>query len=211
VCCFAFAFLCVVGIGGVLAASGGDDDDSTAVTAAPSDISWPAPTNPLQLAEKAGLTPATVESFEYHVHAHLDVFVDGKSVMVPGGIGINIDDPGVKSGTVDSQPAYGGIKGCDPPCISSLHTHDVSGIIHNESPKKEDRTLGQFFTEWDVKLTSDCVATYCRPDTRIAVYIDGKQFTGDPTTIELTNMREIAIVIGTPPAEIPKKGNFSGA
>ena len=38
------------------------------------------------------------------MHAHLDVFVNGKPVTVPAGIGINIHDPGVQSGT---DPATG--------------------------------------------------------------------------------------------------------
>jgi hypothetical protein len=35
----------------------------------------------------------------HHAHAHLDVFVDGKPTLVPAGIGINIDDPEVCSGS----------------------------------------------------------------------------------------------------------------
>ena len=41
------------------------------------------------------------------------------------------------------------------------------------------------------------------PDTKIAVYVDGRQFKGDPRTIVLSDRKEIAIVIGTPPAQIP--------
>jgi len=33
--------------------------------------------------------------------------------------------------------------------------------------------------------------------------VDGKPDTGDPRLIELEDKREIAIVIGSPPAEIP--------
>jgi hypothetical protein len=42
-------------------------------------------------------------------------------------------------------------------------------------------------------------------------YVDGKPATGDPRAIELVDQHEIAIVIGTPPAEIPKTGDFSNA
>jgi len=52
------------------------------------------------------------------------------------------------------------------------------------------------------------VGGYCKPDTSVLIYVDGKKFTGDPTTIELSDKKEIAIVIGTPPAQIPKKAPF---
>jgi hypothetical protein len=54
-----------------------------------------------------------------------------------------------------------------------------------------------------VQLDENCVGGYCRPDANIAVYVDGEPYEGDPADIELRDLREIAIVIGTPPAEIP--------
>ena len=57
---------------------------------------WPLPDDPMALAREAGLKPETSEKLEYHVHAHLDVFKDGKPVLVPGGIGIDTSDPQVK-------------------------------------------------------------------------------------------------------------------
>jgi hypothetical protein len=173
---------------------------------------WPAPPDPLARAVQAGLKPGPREYGTNHVHAHLDVFVDGSPVTVPAGIGINIDDPAVRrfdeaGGTV----AYGGIQLCNEPCISPLHTHDVSGIIHTESASPEPNTLGEFFTEWGVALDPSCVATFCGPTTKIAIYIDGELTTGDPRAIQLTDHREIAIVIGTPPPQIPKTADFSAA
>ncbi len=163
-------------------------------------------------AREAGLVPETAESLEHHVHAHLDVFINGTHIVVPGGIGINIKNPAVHSGTTDGYPAYGGISvPCDKPCISPLHTHDATGILHTESPTNVDNTLGQFFTEWDVTLNANCVANYCKPAQKIAIYVDGKPFTGDPRSIQLTEYEEIAIVIGKPPAEIPAAGDFSQA
>jgi hypothetical protein len=35
------------------------------------------------------------------------------------------------------------------------------------------------------------------------VYVEGKPFTGNPRTIDLSDQKEIAIVIGSPPAKIP--------
>lgn len=164
---------------------------------------WPAPPNPLELAQKADLVIENKEFLLYHVHAHLDVFIDGKKVLVPAGIGINIKDPGVQHG---AGPSYGGIKECAQPCISVLHTHTIDGVLHTESKKSEPNTLGQFFIEWNVKLDANCVGEYCSPAKPVAVYVDGVKFTGDPATILLTDKQEIAIVIGAAPATgIPSK------
>jgi hypothetical protein len=168
---------------------------------------WPRPSGPLTLVRDAGLTPETHEFFAYHVHAHLDVFVDKKTVRVPAGIGIEISDPAVHRVRLsDGTIAYGGInRPCEFPCISPLHTHDVSGILHTESKRSHPNRLGQFFTEWNVRLTRSCVGGYCKPKKRIRFVIDGKTYRGDPRAIQLTNLKEIAIVIGKPPAKIPSK------
>ena len=145
------------------------------------------------------------------MHAHLDVFVDGQPIEVPSGIGINITDTNVRRfNEPDGSISYGGIEMCGTPCISPLHTHDVTGIIHTESKDAAPNTLGEFFIEWGVALDDSCVAEYCAP-TPIAVYVNGDPYTGDPRAIELTDEKEIAIVIGTPPAEIPSTADFSNA
>jgi hypothetical protein len=165
---------------------------------------YPAPNDPMARARAAGLVPETAEQLKYHVHSHLDVFIDGKHIIVPAGIGIDINDPRVHSLVTDGFPSYGGISiPCDRPCISPLHTHDVSGVIHTESSTHKDNALGQLFTEWGVRLDANCFATYCKPAKSVAVYVDGKNFTGDPRTIPLSDQTEIAIVVGTPPAQIP--------
>jgi hypothetical protein len=171
--------------------------------AAAGELLWPAPTNPLELTVKAGLQPEPKETLNFHVHAHLDVVVDGRSILVPAGIGINITDPAVKHGQWNGGPAYGGIQGCTQPCISPLHTHYESGLIHTESASNTPNRLGQFFTEWDVALSSTCVGQYCSPATPIAIYVDGTRYSGNAGDITLTDHKEIAIVIGSPPKQIP--------
>jgi hypothetical protein len=165
-------------------------------------------------ARAAGLVPETAEQLAYHVHAHLDVFVNGRKVTVPAGLGIDTTNPGVHDfpdypkGT--GATAYGGINPpCTTACISPLHTHDVTGIVHTESSTPKQNTLGQLFTEWNVKLDQSCVNTYCRPQTKIAIYVNGKAYTGDPTAIPLSDHKEIAIVIGTPPSPIPATADWS--
>lgn len=167
-------------------------------------IPWPAPSDPLDLAVAAGLDPTTHEFLDFHVHAHLDVFVDGSPVEVPGGIGINIEDPAVHTVKDDLGTTYGGIDPpCAQPCISPLHTHGADGILHTESAVDQPNTLGQFFTEWGVELTDTCVGGYCSPGASIQVFVNGEPYDGDPAQIQLMDRLEIAVVIGSPPKEVP--------
>src|SRR6185437_13187477 len=123
----------------------------------------------MKLTVRAGLTPETHEFVFLHVHAHLDVFVNGTPVTVPAGIGIEINDPAVhRFKASDGSIAYGGINPpCAVPCISQFHT------------------LGEFFTEWDVRLNSKCVGGYCKPAAAITIYVDGAPYSGDPREITL--------------------------
>jgi hypothetical protein len=176
---------------------------ATAVTAPPAGaVPWLRPDNVQELVQRAGLYLERKETLVYHVHAHLDVFVNGRTVLVPGGIGIVTSDPGVKHGVIAGQPAYGGIALCDKPCISPLHTHDATGLIHTESKTPTPNRLGQFFTEWNVRLDGSCIGGYCRPDS-IQVFVNGAKYTSNPADIALTDRKEIAIVIGSPPTKLP--------
>jgi len=157
---------------------------------------WAAPPNPMQLARKAGLTPETHEFVFLHVHSHLDVFVNGKKVVVPAGIGIDVRNKAVHKfmNPQDGSTGYGGISpACAKACISPLHTHFDDGVLHTEAKKDQFNRLGQFFTEWGVKLPATA-----------KVYVDGTRFKGDPHAIQLKDKREIAVVVGKPPAHIPK-------
>jgi hypothetical protein len=178
-------------------------------------VAWPAPDadQVARLAEAAGAPLETHETLVHHVHSHLDVFIDGEHRVVPAGIGIVITDPAVKSFDDLSGTSYGGISPpCAQPCISPLHTHDTSGVIHTESATDDKRTLGQLFRLWDVRLDDRCVDEHCTPDTPIAIYVDGDEVPlADAPDIALTDGREIALVIGDPPDRIPAKADFSGA
>ncbi|MFN8035549.1 MAG: hypothetical protein U0V73_06415 [Acidimicrobiia bacterium] len=142
---------------------------------------WPAPEHAVERSKAAGLEQYPAERLEYHVHGHLDVFVDGERTPVPAAIGIG-----------DAS-------------IAPLHTHDASGVVHIEAPREARFTLGQFLTEWGVRADGRCLGGYCPPGKPITVYVDGKPYTGDLREIDLVDRREIAIVIGTPPAKIPDR------
>ena len=82
-----------------LAACGGGGTSgtrsTTTETAAPSTLAlntgpapWPRPDHVMERVAAAGLPGFTSEKLFFHVHAHLDVFVDGRGIPVPAGIGI---------------------------------------------------------------------------------------------------------------------------
>ena len=205
----ALLLLAAAGCGGGKSSASSNGSDScsqfgTAPAMRTTDAPWPAPDDAMALTCKAGLVPERAEFLQYHVHAHLDVFVNGKPILVPAGIGINTDDPSVQADTGPNGVIGAGLtQECDQPCISPLHTHDLSGLLHTETKTPTPNHLGQFFDEWAVRLTPACVGAYCKPKVPIKIYVEGKVATGDPREIELSDLLEIAVVIGTPPATIP--------
>jgi len=168
----------------------------------------------MQRAEDAGLTPTTHEEFETHTHAHLDVFINGEHIEVPGGIGIDTTASGVEENPSTDYPGKQyRVLTCDNPCLSPLHTHDPSGTLHTEvGPQQPPAVvvfdLGQFFTEWGVQLDASCIGEFCSDATEIAVYVNGAKQSGDPADIPLTGNSEIAVVIGNPPAAVPSTWDF---
>lgn len=153
---------------------------------------WPAPADASARARTAGLPMLGTEGQVLHIHAHLDVIVDGKAVTVPADIGID---------EAKQQ-------------LSPLHTHDTTGVIHIESPKKADFTLGQVMSEWDVALNARGIGGLRTGDgDELHVYVNGKERTGDPGAVKLAAHEEIAVVYGrfpqgTPQVKVPGSYTF---
>jgi hypothetical protein len=147
-----------------------------------------APPWPYQMArlpdriQAIGLEPLTAEGQVLHIHQHLDLYVNGKHVVLPAGVGIY-----------------------DNSFITELHTHDTSGIIHVESPVVRTFRLGQLFAEWGVKLTAACVGPYCG---RVHWWVNGKAQRGDPGQLALREHQEIVIAAGRLPARLPRTYAF---
>ena len=152
---------------------------------------WPAEINNLKERLKDISLPALAEEGAVlHTHQHLDIFIDGKPIEVPYGIGI-----GEKSSF-----------------LAPIHTHDKRGIIHIESPTTQVFTLGQFFDIWGLRFTAKCIGGYCNQGERtLRVFINGDPFSGDPRTIGLEQHQEIFVCYGTAdeiPGEIPSAYEF---
>ncbi len=145
---------------------------------------WPRNEGTLQQRLRAiGLDPLTEEGQVVHIHQHLDLFVDGEPVEVPGDIGIG------------PQSAF----------ISDLHTHASypPGIIHVESPTQRQFTLGQFFAVWGVPLSATSIGSLRETAAKkLSVFVDGEPVTADPTRIILAERQEIVIAYGTE-AQLP--------
>ncbi len=52
------------------------------------------------------------------------------------------------------------------------------------------------------------VRSYCHSATRVVLFVDGKRQSGNAADIRLTAHEEIAVVIGTPPEEVPSTYKF---
>ncbi len=135
-----------------------------------------------------GLPLLSSEGDVLHIHAHLDLFVNGKRVPVAAGVGINQGSS----------------------FISPLHIHDATGVIHVESPTKEQFTLGQFFAVWGVRFTASRLGGYQATSSHpIRIYVGGKRYEDDPTRVVLSAHQEIAVVVGKAPPGIPSSYRFS--
>jgi len=132
--------------------------------------------------------PALNEQILHH-HVRLFVYVNGQPVTVPANIGL-------------SQQA-----------ASPLHTHDTTGTVHVESADPTfEPVLGQFFDVWGVYLTKDCLGGSCASgDNQLRIFVDGKEWGGNPTQVPLNDLTAIVVAFGTAdqlPNPMPDKFTF---
>ena len=151
----------------------------------------PRPAFPLAI---GGIQCNPSEQLLFHIHTHLDIIINGQYFLVPAQIGITNT------------------------CFYWLHTHDVTGIIHIESPVTRDFTLGQFFDIWSKKFSSDQIKfnnaqlfnNVVNANSSLNVYVNGIKVshTASYRDVKLHAHDEIAIVYGTTPSVIPSSYNF---
>ena len=89
--------------------------------------------------------------------------------------------------TVDLKEIYG--EGGFPIAVADGHRAiSVTGKHY---------TLGQLFTEWNLRLDATDLGNLKTGEGRtLNAYVDGRRQGGDPAAIELTRHREIALVYG---------------
>jgi hypothetical protein len=130
------------------------------------------------------------EHFVFHIHTHLDIFINGKEFVVPSNIGIIPDN-----------------------CIYWLHTHDDTGVIHIESPDDRTFTLGQFFQIWGETFNNNQIFNNLVDDNSnntLNVYVNGEKVNSkiDYRQTPLNEHNEIVIIYGKPPNSIPSNYEF---
>jgi len=149
---------------------------------------WGLPADAAGRVKTAGLTLGQMGTAD-HYHVHLDVLVDGQPVPLLANIGID--------------PSSGQMSG--------LHTHSADGLVHIEAGTKgQPFTLGQLFTEWNVRLTADRLGSLAADKKNtLAAYVNGKKVAGNPAMVRLVTHQEIAIVYGPKNAKIKVPSTFT--
>ena len=102
---------------------------------------------------------------DYHIHAHVSLYINGKQVQIPAQVGIPTDNS----------------------CLYWLHTHDTSGVIHIEAPAGRNFTLGTFFNIWGQQFSSlQYPPELDQPGgSGWQVWVNGKPYNGDFHNIPL--------------------------
>jgi hypothetical protein len=173
---------------------------STSATATPASAQKPGPegiplepgpelapaSSTTQGATVDGVQCAPVEQLVYHIHSHVQVYVNGQPRSLPGAIGL--------IGPVGQNTPYGKFYGAQT-CYYWLHTHTDDGVIHVESPSKRIYTLGNFFDEWRQPLSPTQVAG---DKGKVTAFLNGKPWTKNPRTIPLIPHASIDLEVGTP-------------
>jgi hypothetical protein len=144
-----------------------------------------------------GILCQNLQQLAYRGYVHLQVYYDGKSRALPGGIGML----GAKA---HAQP--GGLVYTASTCYYWLHTRAADGVILIQSPKQRKFTLGDFFKIWDQPLGDDQVAQL---QGRLTVLVNGKRWSAAPGTVPLNNHDDIELAIGKPIPRPPATNWFA--
>lgn len=126
---------------------------------------------------------------QHHIHVHLQILADGADVTVPAGIGVGRPWGVDPSGFIATGS-----------CFAWIHTHDTTGVVHVVTPEEKSFTVGQLFEVWGQPLGNGYALGY---HGTVAVFVNGRRFAGDPRTVSLTNLENILLELGTPPAVQP--------
>ncbi len=175
---------------------------------------WPRPPNQMALAVKAGLVPETAEQLEYHVHSHLDVYVNGQHIIVPAGLGIDITNPGVHNGHVTD--GHTALRRHQPAVRRAVHLAAAHARRQRRPAHRVVDAEGQHARPVLHRVGRQPLDGDLRRDvlqvTGDADHVLRERRSSRPVirrTIPLSNLKEIAIVIGTPPPEIPTSFDLS--
>lgn len=129
------------------------------------------------------------EVTKLHTHTLVLIYDHGVQRRIPAGVGIT-------SPSITEHYSGGDFVDVGPSdCLYWVHTHAADGIVHVESPIKESYTLGQFFDIWRQPLSAQQVGP---AQGQVTVYVNGKQYAGNPRATPLTDGATIQLDVGTP-------------
>jgi hypothetical protein len=123
-----------------------------------------------------GIYCDALEQTAYHIHAHLTIYIDGKQVAIPQGIGIASDQS----------------------CFYWLHTHTSDGVVHIEFPKQGSPTLGNFLDIWEQHFQQLGFHNELASSADWAVYVNGKKVTSNFNQLVLQPHQVITIAYNSP-------------
>ncbi len=139
---------------------------------------------------------------QFHIHSYVGVLVNGQWYATPDSIGMVNPAPPVNGYVNKAQ------------CFYYIHTHDASGVIHQEKGSKEPLsgslyTLGNLIDVWGQPLGANnlgsftgIVRTFVATTALRNQYTSGfTEFAGDPNTISLYSHEAIFIEVGPPYVE----------
>ena len=147
-----------------------------------------APNTGLTGAPIDGLQCNTTEQLTYHHHAHMVIFVNGKTRPIPLGVGM------VPPALVEQTP-QGDFATGSQTCLYWLHVHAQDGVLHIESPTPKVYQLAQFFAIWHVPLSATQVGPY---KGAVTATVDGAPWTGNVAQIPLNEHTQIVLNVGGP-------------
>jgi len=111
-----------------------------------------------------------------HIHAHVTMYVNGTKTPIPANVGIAPDSS----------------------CLYWLHTHDDSGVIHIEAPEGVSATFGNFLDIWGQRFQQVGYPSQLSDATGWQVYVNGKPFRGNFSTIPLQSHTPITLAYNSP-------------
>ena len=139
-----------------------------------------------------GIQCEPLAQLAYASYAHLQVYVNGRSRALPGGIGI-VDESPIET---ERGLFYGALT-----CMYWLHTRAADGLVEVQAPVDRHFTLGDLFAIWDQPLSSKRVAG---AGGHVTATVNGHRWRGNPALIPLTEHAVIQLAVGKPvPAQQP--------
>ncbi len=130
----------------------------------------------------------STEHADFHIHAHVTMYIDGQKVPVPGNIGIAPDNS----------------------CLYWLHTHSSDGVIHIEAPNGHAITFGNFLDIWGKRFQQMNYPGQLDQTDGWQAYVNGKPFVGDFHTIPLQSHTLITLALNSPGVQPDTNFNWNG-